>query len=223
MSHKKQGYRFENDHTREFLETVSIPYWETIQTIPVNVEIEAERLVLNLENAKQILSKANKISVKDCVCRVKFGHCDAPVNVCIHMDKVAERLIAKGNAREITLSEALDILELTHKIGLVHNAMTIAEVYEPGVINGICSCCSCCCSQLSALLRFGLTPHLLKPLMIQVTNVSDCIECGICAERCHFGARRMINGSLSFNPGLCFGCGLCVSTCPTNAITLVDK
>ncbi len=38
-----------------------------------------------------------------------------------------------------------------------------------------------------------------------------------------YGAREVVDGSLSFNQDLCFGRGLCVSTCPTNAITLVDK
>lgn len=223
MSHRKQGYRFENDWTTEHLKTRSIPYYETIETIPVNVEIEAEHLVLNLENAKQILNKAHIISVTDCNCRKTRGNCDAPVNVCIDMNEIAERNIADNRAREVNLDEALEVLELSHKAGLVHLAMAQAAIYELGVIHTICSCCSCCCTQLSGLLRFGLAPHLLTPLMTSVTNVSDCTECGVCADRCQFGAREMINGSLSYNTELCFGCGLCISTCPTNAITLIEK
>jgi NAD-dependent dihydropyrimidine dehydrogenase PreA subunit len=38
-----------------------------------------------------------------------------------------------------------------------------------------------------------------------------------------FAAREIVDGSLSINQDLCFGCGLCVSTCPTDAIRLVDK
>jgi len=221
MAHRKQGYRFENDWTREYLETESRPNYKTIETVPVNVEIEADHLVLSLENVKQILGKARTISVMDCACRVKFGHCDAPVNVCLDMDETAERNIRNGVAREITLDEALDVLEKTHDAGLVHLALGQGEFYKPGVINSVCSCCSCCCSILSGILRFGLAPHILTSQAISVTDTSDCTECGVCAERCQFGAREMVNGSLAFNPDLCFGCSLCVSTCPTNALALV--
>jgi len=223
MVHRKQGYRFENDWTVERLETRTFQNYKEAITVPVNVEIEAEHLVLNLENVKQILSKARTISVMDCGCRVKFRHCDAPVNTCIDMNETAERNIRNGVAREITLDDALDVLEKTHEAGLVHMALGQGEFYEPGVINSVCSCCSCCCSILSGILRFGLAPHLLKSQTISVTDASTCTECGVCVDRCQFGAKEMVNGSLSFNSDLCFGCGLSISTCPTNAIILVDK
>ncbi len=223
MAHKKQGYRFENDWTLERLETRTFQTTKEVLTVPVNVEIEGEHLVLNLENVKQILGKARTISVLDCHCRVDRGNCDAPVNVCIDMNETAERNIARGDAREVALDEALDILKKTHEAGLVHMALGSGEFYKPGVINSVCSCCSCCCPILSGVLRFGLAPHLLKSQAISVTDIQACTDCGDCVGRCQFGSREMVNGSLSFNPDLCFGCGLCVSTCPTNAITLVDK
>jgi ferredoxin len=218
MAHKKQGYRFENDWT---LERLKSSYVKAAVTVPVNVKIEAEHLVLNLDNITKILSNARTISVLDCVCRAEFGNCDAPVNVCVDMNETAERNIANGSAREITFDEALDIIKKTHEAGLVPLALSQGEFYEPGVINSICSCCSCCCKLLSGILRFGLAPHVLTSQAISVTDTSDCTECGACVDRCQFGAREMVNGSLAFNPNLCFGCGLCISTCPTNAITLV--
>ena len=224
MAHRKQGYRFENDWPPEHLEHISQNY-KTGITIPVNVKIEAEHHVLNMENVKQILSNARTISVMDCGCRLMYGHCDAPVNVCLDLNEFAELNIANGvlRARAITLDEALDVLEKTHEAGLVHMAYGHGEFYEPGVINSVCSCCSCCCGILSGVLRFGLFPHLLTSHATSVTDAPACTDCGECVDRCQFGAREIVDGSLSFNQDLCFGCGLCVSTCPTNAIILVDK
>ena len=223
MAHRKQGYRFENDWARERLETRTFQNYKAAVTVPVNVEIEAEQHVLNLGNVKQILSKARTISIMKCFCREKFGHCDAPVETCIDMNEVAERNIADGFAREITMDEALAVLEKTHEAGLVHLAIGHGEFYEPGVINSVCSCCSCCCSILSGILRFGLAPQLLTSHAVSVTDISACDDCGVCVDRCQFGAREMVDGDLSYDPDKCYGCGLCVSTCPTNAITLVDK
>ena len=207
----------------------------------MNVEIEVEHHVLKLDNVKQILSQARTISIMDCGCRGIYGHCDAPLSVCIDLNEFAERNIAQSkeakegatidpenpgallNAREITLDEAIEVLEETHKAGLVHMAYGHGEFYEPGVINSICSCCSCCCGILSGILRFGLAPHLLTSHSIAVTDESACTACGICVDRCQFGAREIKNGSLTVNDDLCFGCGLCISTCPTNANNLLEK
>jgi len=223
MAHREQGYRFENDWNREELEE----YLENIEagvTIPVNVEIKAEQHVLSLDRVKHYLVKARKISVMDCNCRLKRRNCDAPVNTCMDLNEIAERNIANGVAREVSLDEALDLLAKTHEAGLVHMAFIRADIPpERGGINSVCSCCSCCCSVLSAYLRFGLAPHLLKSSTASVTDSSKCTSCGVCSDRCQFGAREIVNGVLSFKPDLCFGCGLCVSTCPADAIKLVEK
>ena len=46
------------------------------------------------------------------------------------------------------------------------------------------------------LKRFGLFPHLLTSHAISVTDASACTDCGGCVERCQFGAREMVDGSL---------------------------
>ena len=222
MDHRKQGYRFENDWPPENLEYISQNY-KAGETIPVNIKIEAEHHVLSMEIVKQILSRAHKISVMDCYCRLTYGHCDAPVNVCLDLNEVAERHIAEFGAREISFDEALRILEQSHEAGLVHMAYGHGDLYEPGVVNSICSCCSCCCGIFSGVLRFGLFPHLLTSQGIAVTDKFACIDCGDCVDRCQFGARELSDGALTFDQNLCFGCGLCLSTCQIYAITLIDK
>jgi NAD-dependent dihydropyrimidine dehydrogenase PreA subunit len=223
MAHKKSGYRFENDWTMEHLKNRTFQSIRKAVTIPVDVEIKSDHLVLNLEKVRDILSKARTISVMDCACRVKLGNCEAPLNTCIDLNDTAERNIRNGISREIDLEEALSILKKSHEAGLVHMALEQGEFYEPGVINSVCSCCSCCCSIFSGILRFGLAPHLLTSTAISVTDNTKCNLCGICVERCQFGAREIIDNTLIFKPDLCFGCGLCIAECPTNAIMLIEK
>ena len=224
MPHRKRGYRFENDWPPEHQEHIAQNYKSGV-TIPVDLKIEQEHHVLNMENVKKILSNARTISVMDCGCRLMYGHCDKPVNVCFDLDELAEHNISNGllGSRKITYDEALQILHKTHEAGLVHMAYGHGEFYEPGVINSVCSCCSCCCGILAGVLRFGLYPQLLTSHSTSVTDSSNCTSCGVCVDRCPFGAKEKLDGNMVFKPELCFGCGLCVSTCPTHAIKLVNK
>jgi MinD superfamily P-loop ATPase len=51
-----------------------------------------------------------------------------------------------------------------------------------------------------------------------------CIQCGVCAdERCQVGAVEVKDDVYRVIEKQCIGCGLCVTTCPTEAITLVAK
>ena len=226
MAHRRQGYRFEDDWTLEELKKSN---YETRKnpgvTLTVNLKIEGGQRVLSFDKVKAILNAAKKISVIDCPCRTKRQNCDAPLNTCFDLNHMAEFVLSNKelkdrHPREVTINEALDILKMTHEAGLVHMAYVNGD-HCP--VNSICSCCSCCCMVLSAVLRYGLAPYYLTSQMTTLTDSSRCIECGVCANRCQFGAKKMVNGSLTFKPELCFGCGLCVTTCPSNAITVVDK
>jgi len=227
MAHRKQGYRFKNDWTVEDLQTVrrNEGFWKIAKTIPVNVKITAEHRVLNLEKAKEYLNKAKSIVLLNCACRTARGNCDSPLDVCLTMDSAAESVLSRDdvkdkNARRITKDEAVQVLVRSHEAGLVHMAY---DVMGEDKVNAICSCCSCCCANLSAVLRFGLFPQTLKSDTTSMTDMSKCTNCGICVERCQFGAREMVGDSLILNPKLCMGCGLCVTKCPTSAISLAAK
>jgi ferredoxin len=232
MSHKKQGYRFENDWSLEELNESVKEVYSKGETIPINVKFQFEHRVLSFDDVKQYLIESSTISLLDCFCRTEKGNCDRPVQNCIALNGKAENIVASKddleswpgnlNPREVDVEEALLVLKQSHEAGLVHMAYTQKKDKRPDDVDYICSCCSCYCGPLSGVIRFGIAPWLTS-YSTSVTDLSKCNSCGICEERCQFGAQEMVNGSLAFNPDLCFGCGLCVSTCPTNAIILVNK
>ena len=51
--------------------------------------------------------------------------------------------------------------------------------------------------------------------------MADCTHCGLCAEVCHFHARRMEDGLLVVAHDNCYGCGLCVDICPEDCIRMM--
>jgi len=51
-------------------------------------------------------------------------------------------------------------------------------------------------------------------------DYKKCNGCGVCVEKCRFGALKMEKGKPKLNPFLCEGCGACEVICPQKAIKL---
>jgi len=185
--------------------------------LSVNTLIEADHTVYDLSEAKTILGKARKIVVGDCPCRAEHHNCDAPLDVCLSLDEQAEISLRNGgNNRVVTLDEALSILKRSHEAGLVHMAYVAKGADKPKVL---CSCCACCCNTLGPMLAKGTFELILSSKYVAEDN-EMCTACGVCTNRCIFGARRLAGGELVYDPSRCMGCGVCVSTCPTGTISM---
>lgn len=187
------------------------------KVIPVMQSFEGSQYILPTERALHIMQKAKTVALADCTCRTAFKNCDNPVETCILLDHVADELLERGVAREISLREAEETLLEADKYGLVH-----LTIYNPAGIYAICSCCECCCHDLQSIKKYGRPDITAKSDYIAFVE-NTCTHCGICVERCVFDARRMDNGKMIFEPEKCYGCGLCVSTCPENAIKLIPR
>ncbi len=197
--------------------------WHTAITIPVNVDLKAEPKILNIEQAVSYLDKAEHIYLSDCICRTMMQNCDSPRRTCIAWDSAKPLLdtdIYKNqNTVEITKEEAIETLKMSNDAGLVHMAYAMWD----DNVNRLCSCCSTCCAIFASVLRHKMYPDLITSEALSITDMDKCINDGTCVERCHFGSREMVDGNLKVNDDLCYGCGLCVSTCPSEAISLVKK
>lgn len=192
----------------------------TAVTIPVDVRMEGQTHVFDLAEVEAILRDSSIIALGNCGCRKSLQKCDAPLDVCLAMDKEAETMMKESEYQKVDINKALEALKRSHDAGLVHLAFTNKGDYRPFII---CSCCVCCCHALSGLIRFGIPEAVVAAKLVAKQEIDTCSHCGVCVDRCHFQARQIEHGELVFDASKCFGCGVCVSTCPTNSITLTRR
>jgi ferredoxin len=193
------------------------------QTIPVHVELSAREIVLAQPEMRALLEAAELIAVGDCGCRKGKGveACERPLEVCLAVDAEAKKEIATDGWREISLGEALAVLESSHRAGLVHLAYRKADED----VTLVCSCCPCCCVHFNALKGRDYHEAITESAYVARYDAAACVGCGTCVERCAFGAFTWpADGERpEFRAAGCFGCGLCVSTCPSGAIAFVRR
>jgi ferredoxin len=183
-------------------------------------DIESE--VLSYEKASEGINQATCITVGTCFCRHKMEHmgmaCDNPQDVCLTFNDVAKDLASQGIAREISKSEAHDILKLCIEKGLVQIGDN-----QRDRLAVICNCCGCCCDILLAYKRLGSTSLINPTNYIALVEKDACSGCGICADRCPVDAVSIQDDKAAVNRKLCLGCGVCTRFCPTKACKLETR
>lgn len=189
------------------------------RVIPVGRSVDAKQWVLPSEQALDILAGAETIALQNCLCRTHYSRCGKPLDVCLILNDMAEKFIAKGVAERISLSEASEVLTRADAHGLVH-----LSLYKPDhEIFALCNCCACCCHDLQLVLDYHHREMLAHADFIAETSMEQCTGCMACIERCVFGARRQDEDQLVYDRGACLGCGLCVSVCPARATMMVQR
>ncbi|MBI9085666.1 MAG: 4Fe-4S binding protein [Desulfobacterales bacterium] len=186
------------------------------RVIPVNQTIDTGKAqVLAPDSVRELINGARRIAVTPCTCRLSMGKCDAPVEVCLQINKGADYTVERGSGRELTRKEALAVLDQAQEAGLVHVTMNKADAGH-----FICNCCGCCCQAFSLLRSDGL--KLCDPSRFQPRVDADtCTACGTCEERCLFDAIAVDDGATAaVDAEKCLGCGQCATVCPESAIVM---
>lgn len=171
----------------------------------------SEDKVVTLKQALQYIDTIDRqIWLSRCDCRTLAGYCDKPTETCISFRSGINTMSHRGWSKPITKDQAKEVIRRANASGLM-------QTINP---NGLCNCCGDCCYLFRA--QKYRNNGLLWPAVenIAVLDTSDCIACGLCAERCHFDAISFDGNEPSFKPELCRGCGLCAETCPSSAITM---
>jgi electron transport complex protein RnfB len=146
------------------------------------------------------------------------NECEKPREVCLLFGSHADYYVENRLGRYISQEEALQVLDISEKAGLVNQP---ANMINPG---GMCNCCGDCCGLLRALNQMSNPAQLVFSHYYAVVDPELCTACETCLMRCQMAAISINDDQVAVvNTDRCIGCGLCVTTCPTEAITLTPK
>ncbi len=187
--------------------------------------------VLDYERATEVIKTATHIGVGICYCRHKMEHmnqaCDAPQDICMTFNNTADSLVRHGHAREVDVTECLDLLQLAYE----HNLVQFGENVR-NKVNFICNCCSCCCEAMIAARKFAILNPIHTTNFLPHINTETCNGCGKCVSVCPVEAMTLISANDPDNPNLkvakvdedlCLGCAVCVRACSQKSIILKSR
>jgi|YNPBryBLVA2012_1023415.scaffolds.fasta_scaffold04030_2 Pyruvate/2-oxoacid:ferredoxin oxidoreductase delta subunit len=179
--------------------------------------------VLLLHEVEAMLDAASDIIVQPCDCRRLGGNCDRPVETCIWLDAGAREALDRGYGRRLTREEAKALVRRLDRQGLMH---TGDSEWPSRGLHAICNCCACDCYPFRAARELGSKGVWPKSRAVATHDPARCSRCGLCAQRCHFGAFSATllpdedRPVIRFDAELCWGCGLCANSCPEQAIVM---
>jgi ferredoxin len=139
----------------------------------------------------------------------------------------AASLIRAGYAREVEVSEGLDLLQQAYERNLVQFGENVREG-----VNFICNCCGCCCEAMIAARKFGMLNPVHTSNFLPTVAEETCNGCGKCAAACPVEAMSLVSANDAHRPNarrakvdeeLCLGCGVCVRTCPNASLGLCSR
>jgi Pyruvate/2-oxoacid:ferredoxin oxidoreductase delta subunit len=216
---------FKYSRTEQLDEVYGSTQTKAFRYIPASPSIEPEQhAVFPFEMMEEVIQKVKVIAVVHCPCRVTAHltgkkRCNHPLENCIKYDELAEYLIGNGIGREITKSEALEVIRKSEEAGLVH----LVDNAREG-IKHTCNCCGCCCWSVGTIRRRKIPRDvLMATYFLRETDRERCTGCGQCVDICPVNAIKMEGDFPVVDLQWCIGCGVCAIPCPTSAVRLVRK
>jgi Na+-translocating ferredoxin:NAD+ oxidoreductase subunit B len=193
--------------------------------IPVNTKIDPKAEILTFEDMDKMIRESRSFSVNECICRKERalqGHpCKHTLETCMTFSREEDALKNSNplSARIISKDEALQLLDVFEKEGLIHATYNVRDN-----LMFVCNCCPCCCGLMRGINEFKAPYLVARSNFFAVIDTNTCTGCQVCAtERCPTHAINAVNGSNVVSTERCIGCGACAATCPTESIRLLRR
>ena len=183
--------------------------------------------VVPLEDADRILELSSPIGLLACLCRLNWRAITERNELeytCMGMgvgmlkwERWPERY--KGGVKFVNIDEAKEWNHEMDRRGFCHILMMFGAPF----IGGFCQCDYPDCNPVRWAVDFDLGP--IKSHYVAIVNYDTCNGCGICAQRCQWGALKfeVTTEKANIDQFKCFGCGICQTGCPRGAISLVRR
>jgi len=212
----------------EALEEGRLEEYEQIrQAIHQNTFTGGGSQVVALEDADRVLELCSPVGLIACICRNAVRAIDERNEMeytCMGMgvgmlkwERWPERY--KGGVSFLNIDEAKEWNHEMDRRGFVHLLMLFGAPY----IGGFCQCDYPDCQSLRIAVDFGI--NVIKGHYVAMVDYDKCNGCGICAQRCQWGALKfeVTSEKANIDQFKCYGCGLCQTGCPRGAISLVPR
>jgi len=215
--HDKLGKLWEEYHREALGNEFAGSETPLARVIPLQNAVDTRTEVLPYEVVSSMLDKCETFALAQCACRVSLGKCDKPRDVCLVFGRAGRFLIERGFAKELSREETNTVIKRAEDAGLVHTTNNSRDQ-----LNFLCNCCPCCCTILRGLTELENPRAFAVSRWKAEVDTELCSGCGVCEdERCPVGAIKVTDGLATVDDERCIGCGLCVSTCDTEAVSMV--
>jgi len=186
---------------------------------PTGEVVTTERAIEFID-AISVLDKT-EIAVGPCMCQkaLKKRNGTHIKDMVILYGVGAYKMAFPAEYKDLNPDEAKELLHKFQEEGLMPTFYTCWRA--GGWIYAICNCESKICLPVRAQKAAGAVMYP-GPDIVSL-NSDECIGCGTCVERCHFGANTLGNGTCQVDLTKCYGCGVCIPTCQGQARKMLER
>jgi ferredoxin len=195
-----------------------------MRVIPIEESVESEHHVATYDELRRLIEQAGEhIAVQECFCRKAS---EMQGNSCQATQR-REVCMSFGDLAELYVEEGwarkIDQEEALEMARLNEEEGLVLMPGNDQEPNFLCACCSDCCGMLSMIKNYPKPAEIVGGNFYAQVNTALCTGVGDCVSSCPLDALSLVDDIAAIELARCIGCGLCVPVCPEDAIAMVKK